>query len=65
MIQRFGAWLRGGQYRFVLVVGLLMLLQTAAISLVGGWATVLLGGVIILALAVFTGAYVSGNGDSR
>lgn len=64
-MSRLGAWLRGGQYRFVLMVILLMVLQTVALVLLGGVETVILGVIVVLALAVLAGAYVSENGDSR
>lgn len=64
MIQRFGAWLRGGRYRFVLPVVFLIMLQTVVLALFGGWATVVLG-TIVVTLAIMAGAYVSENGGSR
>ncbi|WP_047865051.1 hypothetical protein [Rubrobacter aplysinae] len=65
MIRRLGSWLRGGWYRFVILVVLLMMVQTVVLTFLGGWAAVVAGGMTILALAILAGAYASGTGVSR
>jgi hypothetical protein len=65
VIQRFGVWLRGGGYRFVLPVVFLMMLQTVVLALFGGGATIVLGTIVVVTLAIMAGAYISENGGSR
>ena len=66
MIRRLGPWLRRGRYRFVILVLLLMALQTAVLSLLGGGTAVIGAMITMLALAILTVAYVfGGEEDSR
>jgi hypothetical protein len=66
LIRRLGTWLRAGRYRFVLPVVLLIVLQTAVLTLSGGWMTVIVGGITVLALVVLVMIYVfGGDGASR
>lgn len=66
MIRRLGTWLRAGRYRFVLPVVLLIVLQTVVLTLSGGWMTVIVGGITVLALVILAVAYASGGeGESR
>lgn len=64
MIRRLGPWLRGGRYRFVIPVVLLMVLQTVVLTLFGGSTAVIFGGITVLALVTLIMAYVfGGEGD--
>lgn len=66
MILRLGTWLQAGRYRFVHPVVLLMMLQTVVLTLFGGWMTVIVGGITVLALVTLAVAYASGGeGESR
>jgi cobaltochelatase CobN len=66
LIRRLGTWLRAGRYRFVLPVVLLIVLQTVVLTLSGGWMTVIVGGITVLALVVLVMIYVfGGDGASR
>lgn len=66
MILRLGTWLQAGRYRFVHPVVLLMMLQTVVLTLFGGWMTVIVGGITVLALVVLVMIYVfGGDGASR
>lgn len=66
MIRRLGPWLRRRRYRFVILVVLLMALQTAVLSLLGGRTAVIGGVITVLAMAILVVAYVfGGEEDSR
>jgi hypothetical protein len=66
VIRRLGPWLQGGRYRFVIPVVLLIVLQTAVLTLFGGRTTVIFGGATVLAMVILVIAYVfGGEEDSR
>jgi ABC-type phosphate transport system permease subunit len=42
-----------------------MMLQTVVLALFGGGATIVLGTIVVVTLAIMAGAYISENGGSR